>query len=204
MGRAIDLFVTYRFLRLLTTPFEESDAFKKGIIDAKGQRTDMRLTTADQKNSYTILHKLVFNIKKIFQKVPGLRTKVGTYAAALFLLKDTFKEHIEDPQMFEKEFLKYLKENNIELDDSIAEEVTLDNGKLSKGIYTLVQDVATAEESEEEFEALEGDEVEVFEDTPPEDTILGVDVFPVIHKKTKQKIFVSAEDIKEVDIGDIL
>jgi len=204
MGRAIDLFVTYRFLRLLTTPFEESDAFKKGIIDAKGKRTDMRLTTADQKNSYTILHKLVFNIKKIFQKVPGLRTKIGTYAAALFLLKDTFKEHIEDPQMFEKEFLKYLKENNIELDDTIAEEVTLDNGKLSKGIYTLVQDVATAEESEEEFEALEGDEVEVFEDTPPEDTILGVDVFPVIHKKTKQKIFVSAEDIKEVDIGDIL
>jgi hypothetical protein len=136
--------------------------------------------------------------------VPGLRTKIGTYAAALFLLKDTFKEHIEDPQMFEKEFLKYLKENNIELDDTIAEEVTLDNGKLSKGIYTLVQDVATAEESEEEFEALEGDEVEVFEDTPPEDTILGVDVFPVIHKKTKQKIFVSAEDIKEVDIGDIL
>jgi hypothetical protein len=204
MGRAIDLFVTYRFLRLLTTPFEESDAFKKGIIDAQGKRTDMRLTTADQKNSYTILHKLVFNIKKIFQKVPGLRTKIGTYAAALFLLKDTFKEHIEDPQMFEKEFLKYLKENNIELDDTIAEEVTLDNGKLSKGIYTLVQDVATAEESEEEFEALEGDEVEVFEDTPPEDTILGVDVFPVIHKKTKQKIFVSAEDIKEVDIGDIL
>jgi hypothetical protein len=149
------------------------------------------------------LHKLVFNIKKLFQKVPGLRTKVGTYAAALFLLKDTFKEHVEDPKMFEKEFLKYLEENNIELDDTIAEEVTLDNGKLSKGIYTLTQDVV-ATEDEEEIEALEGDEVEVFEDTPAADTILGVDVFPVIHIKTKQKIFVSAEDIKEVDIGDLL
>ena len=202
MGRAIDLFVMYRFIRLLTTPFEKTDAFKLGIIDKDGNRTDMKLYKVAEKNAYTILHKLVFNIKKLFQKVPGLRTKVGTYAAALFLLKDTFKEHIEDPQMFEKEFIKYLKENNIELDDSIVEEVTLDNGKLAKGIYTLTQDVVSTED-EEEIDALEGDEVEVFEDTPASDTILGVDVFPVIHKKTKQKIFVSAEDIRELDIGDL-
>tara|TARA_B100001094_G_scaffold320975_1_gene368001 strand:+ start:444 stop:1055 length:612 start_codon:yes stop_codon:yes gene_type:complete len=203
MGRAIDLFVTYRFIRLLTTPFEKTDAFKMGIIDKNGNRLPKKLYKIDERNAYTVLHKLVFNIKKLFQKVPGLRTKVGTYAAALFLLKDTFKEHVEDPKMFEKEFLKYLEENNIELDDTIAEEVTLDNGKLSKGIYTLIQDVV-ATEDEEEIEALEGDEVEVFEDTPAADTILGVDVFPVIHIKTKQKIFVSAEDIKEVDIGDLL
>jgi hypothetical protein len=203
MGRAIDLFVTYRFIRLLTTPFEKTDAFKLGIIDKNGVRTDKKLYKVEERNAYTVLHKLVFNIKKIFAKVPGLRTKVGTYAAALFLLKDTFKEHVEDPQMFEKEFLKYLEENNIELDDSIVEEVALDNGKLSKGIYILVQDVVTAE-AEDEIDALEGDEVEAFEDTPPADTILGVDVFPVIHKKTKQKIFVSSEDIKEADIGDLL
>jgi hypothetical protein len=135
--------------------------------------------------------------------VPGLRTRLGTYAAALFLLKDTFKEHVEDPQMFEKELLKYLKENDIELDNTIVEEVTLDNGKLSKGMYILVQDVITAGEDENEIDALEGDEVEVFEDIAPADTILGVDVFPVIHKKTKQKIFVSAEDIRELDIGEL-
>lgn len=205
MGRAIDLFVTYRFIKLLVTPFTDTPAYKMGIIDEKGNRTDKKLYKVDEKNAYTVLHKLVFNIKKIFQKVPGLRTKLGTYAAALFLLKDTFKEHMEDPKVFEKEFLKYLKENNIELDDSITEEVSLDNGKLSKGIYTLTQDVVTTgEEDVDEIEAVQGDEVEVFEDTPPTDTILGVDVFPVIHKKTKQKIFVSSEDIKELDIGDIL
>ena len=55
--------------------------------------------------------------------------------------------------MFEKEFLKYLKENNIELDDSIVEEVTLDNGKLSKGIYVLTQDVVTTAEDEDEISA---------------------------------------------------
>ena len=94
---------------MLTTPFEKQDAFKLGIIDADGNRINnqillatVELSTTELKNSYTILHKLVFNIKKIFAKVPGLRTKVGTYAAALFLLKDTFKESVEDPDVFEK------------------------------------------------------------------------------------------------------
>ena len=203
MGRAIDMFVTYRFVKLLTQPFDKTDAFKMGIIDDKGNRTDKKLYKASEQSAYTVLHKLVFNIKKIFQKVPGLRSRVGTYAAALFLLKDTFKEHIEDPQVFEKEFIKYLQENNIQLDNTIVEEVTLDNGKLSKGIYILTQDVIITDEEQEDFDALEGDEVEVFEDTPPADTILGVDVFAVIHNRTKQKIFISSEDIKELDIGDL-
>lgn len=203
MGRAIDMFVTYRFVKLLTQPFNKTDAFKMGIIDEKGNRTDKKLYKASEQSAYTILHKLVFNIKKIFLKVPGLRSRVGTYAAALFLLKDTFKEHIEDPQVFEKEFIKYLSENNIELDNTIVEEVTLDNGKLSKGIYILTQDVIITDEEQEDFDALEGDEVEVFEDTPPADTILGIDVFAVIHNRTKQKIFISSEDIKELDIGDL-
>ena len=204
MGRAIDLFVTYRFIKLLVTPFEKTDAYKMGIIDENGYRTDKKLYKQSEQNAYTVLHKLVFNIKRIFAKVPGLRTRLGTYAAALFLLKDTFKEHVEDPQVFEKEFLNYLKENGIELDNTIVEEVQLDNGKLAKGIYILTQDVvATGEEDEDNIDALVGDEVEVFEDIPPEDTILGVDVFPVIHRKTKQKIYVSSEDIRELDIGEL-
>ena len=204
MGRAIDLFVTYRFIKLLVTPFEKTDAYKMGIIDENGYRTDKKLYKQSEQNAYTVLHKLVFNIKRIFAKVPGLRTRLGTYAAALFLLKDTFKEHVEDPQVFEKEFLNYLKESGIELDNTIVEEVQLDNGKLAKGIYILTQDVvATGEEDEDNIDALEGDEVEVFEDIPPEDTILGVDVFPVIHRKTKQKIYVSSEDIRELDIGEL-
>ena len=80
MGRAIDLFVTYRFIRLLTTPFEKTDAFKLGIIDKDGKRTDKKLYKVEERNAYTVLHKLVFNIKKIFAKVSNFRTKVGTYA----------------------------------------------------------------------------------------------------------------------------
>ena len=204
MGRAIDLFVTYRFLRLLTTPFEKTDAYKLGIIDKTGNRirkpkstqVAVELNTTEQQNSYTILHKLVFNIKKLFAKVPGLRTKVGTYAAALFLLKDTFKEHVEDPDMFEKEFMKYLKENNIELDNEISEEVIGFGEILPKGEYVLKNDILNKEE--EELTAKKGDKVIAYEDEPPVDTILGVEIFPVIHISTQEKIYVSLEDIKDV------
>ena len=202
MGRAIDLFVTYRFLRLLTMPFEDTDAFKLGIIDENGNRVMQKkvkkpaveLVTSEQKSSYTILHKLVFNIKKLFNKIPGLRTKVGTYAAALFLLKDTFKESVDDPDVFEKEFVKFLKENNIELDDEISEEVIGFGEVLPKGEYVLINDILNKEE--EELSAKKGDKVVAYDDEPPIDTILGVEIFPVIHIKTQEKIYVSLEDIK--------
>ena len=200
MGRAVDLFVTYRFLKLLTTPFDKTDAFKFGIIDKDGNRIKNKdgsvevLRTPDEKGAYTILHKLIFNIKKLFGKVPGLRTKVGTYAAALFLLKDTFKEHVEDPDVFEKEFMKYLKEEGYELDNSISEDVIGFGEILPKGNYVLVTDILNKEE--EELTAKKGDKVAVFKDEPPIDTILGVEIFPVVHLKTKEEIYVSLEDIK--------
>ena len=206
MGRAVDLFVTYRFIKLLTTPFKKTDAYKLGIIDENGHRVMKQVTRSkkepavplnndETKNAYTILHKLIFNIKKLFARVPGLRTKVGTYAAALFLLKDTFKEHVEDPDMFEKEFMKYLKENNIELDREISEEVIGFGEVLPKGEYVLKNDILNKEE--EELTAKKGDRVAVFDDQAPIDTVLGVEIFPVIHMKTQEKIYVSLEDIKD-------
>ena len=201
MGRAIDLFVTYRFIRLLTTPFEKTEAFKLGVIDKDGNRIvdpktkkASELSTIDEKNSYTVLHKLVFNIKKLFAKVPGLRTKLGTYAAALFLLKDTFKESVDDPDMFEKEFVKYLKEQGYELDDTISENVIGFGEVLPKGEYLLVNDILNKEE--EELSAKKGDKVIAFDDEPPVDTVLGIEIFPVVHVKTQEKIYVSLEDIK--------
>ena len=208
MGRAIDLFVTYRFIKLLVTPFEKTEAFKLGIIDKNGHRVlpttppggvrkvvPEPLVSTEEKNAYTILHKLVFNIKKLFGKVPGLRTKLGTYAAALFLLKDTFKESVDDPDMFEKEFMKYLKEQGYEIDDSISEEVIGFGEVLPKGEYVLVNDILNKEE--EELTAKKGDKVVTFEDEAPIDTVLGVEIFSVVHVKSQEKIYVSLEDIKE-------
>ena len=207
MGRAIDLFVTYRFIKLLVTPFERTEAFKLGIIDEDGNRVmpppvagvrqtkPEPLRTTAEKNAYTILHKLVFNIKKIFAKVPGLRTKLGTYAAALFLLKDTFKESVDDPDIFEKEFMKYLKEQGYEIDNSISEEVIGFGEVLPKGEYVLVNDILNKEE--EELAAKKGDKVVAYDDEPPVDTVLGIEIFPVVHINSKEKIYVSLEDIKQ-------
>ena len=126
--------------------------------------------------------------------MPGLRTKLGTYAAALFLLKDTFKESVEDPDVFENEFMKFLKEQGVEIDDSISEDVIGFGEILPKGEYVLVNDILNKEE--EELTAKKGDALEVFEDEPPIDTVLGVEIFPVVHVKTKEVIYVSLEDIK--------
>tara|TARA_Y100000296_G_scaffold4204_1_gene5516 strand:+ start:4074 stop:4694 length:621 start_codon:yes stop_codon:yes gene_type:complete len=206
MGRAIDLFVTYRFIKLLVTPFEKTPAYKLGIIDKDGNRImpppiagvrqtkPKSLNTIEEKSAYTVLHKLVFNIKKLFGKVPGLRTKLGTYAAALFLLKDTFKESVDDPDVFEKEFMKYLKEQGYEIDDSISEDVVGFGEVLPKGEYVLVNDILNKEE--EELSAKKGDKVAAFKDESPIDTVLGVEIFPVVHLKTKEEIYVSLEDIK--------
>ena len=202
MGRAIDLFVTYRFIKLLTTPFNRTEAFKLGIIDKDGNRIlqpnstqpAVELATAQLQNAYTVLHKLVFNIKKIFEKVPGLRTKVGTYAAALFLLKDTFKESVDDVNTFERQFLNYLEEQGIELDGSIDEEVIGFGEQLPKGKYRLKQDILNKQE--EELTAKKGDIVIAFDDEGPVDTVLGVDIFPVVHEKTQEKIYISLEDIE--------
>ena len=73
MGRAIDLFVTYRFIKLLVTPFDKMPAYKLGIIDKDGNRIRkekstkpaVELATSELKKAYTILHKLVFNIKNL-------------------------------------------------------------------------------------------------------------------------------------------
>ena len=207
MGRAIDLFVTYRFIKLLVTPFEKTDAFKLGIIDKDGNRImpppkggvrqtkPETLSTSEEKAAYTVLHKLVFNIKKLFGKVPGLRTKLGTYAAALFLLKDTFKESVDDPDVFEREFMKYLKEEGYEIDTAITENVMGFGEVLPKGEYVLTNDILNSEE--EELQAKKGDKVVTFEDEPPVDTVLGIEIFPVIHVKTQEKIYVSLEDLDQ-------
>ena len=76
----------------------------------------------------------------------------------------------------------------------MSEEVIGFGEVLPKGEYTLVNDILNKEE--EELTAKAGDKVVAFEDESPVDTILGVEIFPVIHMKSKEKIYVSLEDIK--------
>ena len=192
MGRAVDLFVTYRFLKLLVTPWKKQEAYKQGIIDDKGKalKKARDLTTEAERESFTLLHRLVFNCKRIMQKIPIVRTQLGTYATALFLLKE--KYNLDN--LPEGEINQFLMENKlVSFDDKISEEVIGFGSMLPMGEYKL-KDQVTADD--EEIDAQPGDIVSALEDTSPSDRILGVDVFPVIHQKSNKIIYVSLEDIK--------
>ena len=124
-------------------------------------------------------------------KIPFIRSQLGTYAAALFLLK----EHYKIENLPEAEITKYLLENNlIDLNDDIVEEVVGFGNMLPMGEYKL-KDQVTADD--DEVDAQPGDVVTALEDTPPSDRVLGVDIFPVIHQKSNKKIYVSLEDIND-------
>ena len=192
MGRAVDLFVTYRFLKLLVTPWNKQEAYKQGIIDKNGKalKKARDLSTEAERESFTLLHRLVFNCKRIMQKIPLVRTQLGTYATALFLLKEKYNLD----SLPEGEINKFLMENKlVSFDDNISEEVIGFGSMLPMGEYKL-KDQVTADD--EEIDAQPGDIVSALEDTPPSDRILGVDVFPVIHQRSNKIIYVSLEDIK--------
>ena len=121
-NRAVDLVITYRVIKLLVTPFNKQEAFKYGIIDKDGKvlRKYRTLKTTAEKKSYTILHRFVFNLKRILQKA-GLGGRLGTFAVALGLLIREDKNYIEHKSLIESAVISYLKETN-QYDDLLNEE----------------------------------------------------------------------------------
>lgn len=87
---AIDLFLTYHFLKRLATPFNQWDAFKLGIIDEEGKvlKKASTLTKPEEIAAWGYFDRLVANLKKLLGKVPGGKSKIASYAAALLLIKE--------------------------------------------------------------------------------------------------------------------
>src|SRR5210317_2234813 len=143
MGRAIDLLITYRVIKLLVTPWKEQEAYKYGIIDDNGKvlRTAKDLRTTKEKESYTLLHRFVFNLKRILQRV-GLGSKIGNYAAALGLLLKEQKEL--NAVEIERSLYKYLVDNKlIAYEYDLKESVGFDY--LPEGRYTVIDDLQDLE-----------------------------------------------------------
>ena len=113
-SRGIDFLITYRVVKLLVTPFEKQEAYKFGIIDDKGKvlKKYKTLKTEKERKSYTLLHRFVFNLKRILQKV-GLGSKLGSFAVALALLIKEDKKFAEHKTLIEQTVIKYLKEENL-------------------------------------------------------------------------------------------
>jgi hypothetical protein len=91
MSGVIDLFILYQFIKRLATPFNEWDAYKYGIIDEKGnilKNARERRNIIKERESFTKFDLLVLKLKKLLEKIPGGATRFGSYAAALWLIKE--------------------------------------------------------------------------------------------------------------------
>jgi len=194
MGRAIDLLITYRVIKLLVTPFENQEAYKYGIIDKDGKvlRKAKDLKTSQEKDSYTLLHRFVFNLKRLVGLLPGGKSKLGSYAAALGLLLKEQKDlnAIE----IERILYKHLVDNNlIAYGDDLNESVGFDY--LPEGRFTVIDDL---EDLSGNKTAEIGDIVYTTENQKPFDNYFGVNLYHVINEDTKKRIVVSEDNIERI------
>lgn len=192
--RAIDLLITYRIIKLLTTPFEKQDAYRLGIIDKNGKvlRKTKELKTGKERDAYTILHRFVFNLKRLINIVPGGKSKLGTYAAALGLLLKENKD-INEIEI-EKVLYKHLSDNDLlVLDDDIKESTGFDY--LPEGRYIITDRLTDLNDN---TTADVGDIVYTTEDQKPFDNYFGVNLYNVINKDTNKQIIVSEDNVERI------
>lgn len=130
MARIVDNLIAYRVLMMLVTPFEDSDAYKLGIIDKTGKNLikSSELSTSEQKDAYTYLHRLVFNLKKILNKLPGGDSKLKNIVAALWLLKETY-EGRHNSALLEETLTSIIESNVILVEETIFVTENLKNKK---------------------------------------------------------------------------
>ena len=110
MSRGIDFLITYRVVKMLITPFEKTGAFKNGIIDKDGKiLIKYKNVLGSNKKHYTLLHRFVFNLKRILKRV-GLGSKLGSFAVALALLIKEDKSYAQHKDLIEAAVITYLKD----------------------------------------------------------------------------------------------
>jgi hypothetical protein len=97
MGKFVDSLIAYRILYLLVTPFNKTPAYRLGIIDDKGKELKkMRnLNTVEERDAYTLLHRLVYRLKRIIEKIPIENKKLLSIAAAYSLIREHADNNIE-------------------------------------------------------------------------------------------------------------
>lgn len=181
--RAGDLVYTFRFLKLLVTNFEDTEAYKLGIIDEKGKRL-RKAETPEERNVYTPFHRLVFNIKKL---IPG--GKLGSYVSALYLIKEHYS-------VSEKTLLEGLKKLGVDELDMLVESnqwFVLEDKRLSPGSYKL-NNVKVLSDSKEDI-INKYDWVRVDEECYPVGQVFGVDVYQVKHTRTNHTVHVTVGEL---------
>lgn len=186
--RAGDIYYSFRFVKLLTTPWSETDAYKLGIIDENGKRDkSVKLDNDEKKTAYSTFIRLVFNLKRLLEKIPGGKNTLASYAAALFLLKEKY-------ELSDKSIDKILKQCKIDPLDLMAESSTwyvLDDGQLSPGVYRLREDRVTSLD----VDVNSKDTVRVLPESYPIGEMLGLAIYEVTHINTNQPLYVTVGEL---------
>lgn len=116
----IDLFLVYQFIKRLATPFEKWDAYELGIIDKDGNILKKRkeLRTVKERAAWGKFDVMISKLKKLLAKVPGGQTRLASYAAALWLIKehndvdvDTLTEETLTESL--NPYIEYVRERDI-------------------------------------------------------------------------------------------
>jgi hypothetical protein len=188
--RAADLAFTFRFIRMLVLDWKDWDAYKLGIIDETGKRNkNEQLNTDEKKSAYTPFIRLAANVKRLLSKIPGGGTKLGSFAAALYLVK-------EHHNLSDKDLSKILEECGVDQLDLMLESsqwfVTSDN-MLSPGVYRLSEDKVLNGTYDDLVKAK--DQIRIYEDCYPVGDVFGIDIYEAEHIRTRQKVYVSVNEI---------
>ena len=191
LSRAADLGYAFRFLKLLTTPWNKLKAYELGIVDENGMnlKRAKELKTKEEKSAYTIFHRLVFNIKRLLGKIPGGKSTLASYAAALYLIK----EHTGMSEEKIEEIITKVLDDNLET-DLTESQWFIKGDTLNPGIYCLTKDVVSMNTGE--AIAKKNSKIRVEEHTEPYSSFLGNNIYKVQHVLTKQELYISNEDIK--------
>lgn len=188
--RAADLAFTFRFIRMLVMNWESWDAYKLGIINDDGKRNkNVALDTDEKKSAYTPFIRLAANTKRLLSKIPGGSSKLGSFAAALFLIKEN--QNLSDNQLE-----KILEEFGIEPLDFIVEQsqwFVLNDKQLSPGIYKLSEDKVLNGTYDDIVNSK--DQIRIYEDCYPVGDVFGIDIYEAEHIRTRQKVYVSINEI---------
>ena len=109
---AVDIFLVYQFLKRLAMPFERWEAYKTGVIDKEGNIiTPKNKRDQKQNNSFNVFDVMILKLKRLLAKVPGGRTRIASYAAALWLIREYNEQKSEEQILREDvDYLKYVND----------------------------------------------------------------------------------------------
>jgi len=190
LTRAGDLVYTFRFLRLLTTSFKDTTAFKLGIIDDSGKRDkSIKLDNDEKRSAYNLFHRLVFNLKKLMSKVPGGGSKIASYAAALMLIK----EHGELSDETMDDLIEKMEIDTRVMFEENNNWLITEDEMLSPGVYRVTCPKVVNSTCEQLVNAR--DQVRITQDCYPADHIGGVPVYKAVHLTSGQGIYVTAGEL---------